>query len=963
MRTFHFTIMLFLLSLTAVYGQLVTLAPAGASGDDEIRVVFDASEGNGELVGASSVYMHSGIVTDAPDGTAWQYVVGNWGADDGVGKMTPVAGDPNKWEILLTPSARDYHKVDPGTDMFRLAMVFRNASGSLKATIASGTYSWGFVAGNGDVYVDLESGPYVNIVAPNTNQVYVETGSSFSIAATASAEVTSMKLYIQEGADFVEKAQVTSGQTISYAYTPSASGEVVVKVTALIGGVAVEKLFTVEVIMRTPTTTAALPVGIVKGINYHQQDPTKVTLVLEAPGKEFAYVVGDFTNWKPLDAYQMKVTPDGELFWLEIANLTPGKEYVFQYWVEGAIKIGDPYADKVVDPWNDKYIPAQVYPDPVPYDKTAYEMATVLQTDQVPYAWSASEDTWVRPQKETLVIYEVLIRDFLGSHSYKDLTDTLAYLKRLGVNAIELMPIMEFEGNDSWGYNPAYFFAPDKYYGSKNELKKFIETAHQEGMAVILDMVLNHAFGQNPMVKMYWDETNNTVSGISPWFNPVATHPYNVGYDFNHESTYTKNFVDSVNLYWLEEYHFDGFRFDLSKGFTQKNSGGDVTAWSEYDLSRIAILKRMADTIWSRKPGAYIILEHFAVNQEEKELAEYKAAEGNGMLLWGNMNHAYNQNTMGYESGSNLDWVWHGTRNWEVPHVVGYMESHDEERLVYKNITYGNSSGDYEVKDTVNAIFRGKAGGLLFYLLPGPKMMWQFGELGYDYSINWCTDGSIGDCRLVPKPPRWDYLEHSTRYSLFQHTADLLRLRNTYDVFTSGTATFYGGDNLVKQITIEDQSNTSNPSSAEEMNVVMAANFDVTAHDVMLKFPHTGTWYDYYLGGKEVVVEGTAHNIKLSAGKYKLFTDYPIENPIIAGVNTVIDADLSIYPNPAEDILHVASGKKEIEHLVLTTIGGNKIIPNRIDENQWEIRSLRPGFYIVQLKVAGKFYYGKIIKR
>ena len=145
------------------------------------------------------------------------------------------------------------------------------------------------------------------------------------------------------------------------------------------------------------------------------------------------------------------------------------------------------------------------------------------------------------------------------------------------------MPIMEFEGNESWGYNPSYFFAPDKYYGSRDDLKEFIQAAHQQGMAVILDMVLNHAFGQNAMVRMYWNSDQNRPSEDSPWFNEEPTHPFNVGFDFNHESLYTKDFVDSVNLYWISEYHFDGFRFDLSKGFTQTNNPTDVGKWGQYD--------------------------------------------------------------------------------------------------------------------------------------------------------------------------------------------------------------------------------------------------------------------------------------------------------------------------------------------------------------------------------------------
>lgn len=80
-----------------------------------------------------------------------------------------------------------------------------------------------------------------------------------------------------------------------------------------------------------------------------------------------------------------------------------------------------------------------------------------------------------KPDVNHLVIYELHIRDFLASHSYKDLIDTISYLKRLGINAIELMPVSEFEGNDSWGYNPSFYFAADKYYGPKDQLKNLLK--------------------------------------------------------------------------------------------------------------------------------------------------------------------------------------------------------------------------------------------------------------------------------------------------------------------------------------------------------------------------------------------------------------------------------------------------------------------------------------------------------
>ncbi|MEJ0030023.1 MAG: alpha-amylase family glycosyl hydrolase [Bacteroidota bacterium] len=295
-----------------------------------------------------------------------------------------------------------------------------------------------------------------------------------------------------------------------------------------------------------------------------------------------------------------------------------------------------------------------MYPSAALKSQWYFNRASVLQTGQTPYNWQAAN--YQKPAKHQLVIYELLIRDFFDSNNrnYKMLTDTLSYLKRLGVNAIELMPVTEFNGNDSWGYNPTFMFAPDKYYGTKNDLKKFVDTCHENDIAVILDIVMNHQDIPNSYAMMDFDFGAFKPTPNNKWFNVNATHPFSVFNDLNHESSYTKAYLDTVNYYWLSEYKVDGFRYDLSKGFTQKNNPTDVNAWSAYDASRIAILKRMSDKIWSSFPDAYVILEHFAANDEEKELAEYRADEGKGMMPWANLNGPFNQNTMGYSENSDI---------------------------------------------------------------------------------------------------------------------------------------------------------------------------------------------------------------------------------------------------------------------------------------------------------------------
>ena len=289
--------------------------------------------------------------------------------------------------------------------------------------------------------------------------------------------------------------------------------------------------------VRKPVVVEDLPANIIDGINYTSD--TSVTLVLHAPYKKYAFTVGDFNGWMAAEKGYMKVTPDTSRYWIAINGLKPRKEYRFQYLVDTSLFIADPYTDKVLDPDNDPYIGSITYPNLISYPKdTASGIVSVLQTAQTPYVWNTT--SFQPPRKDKLVIYELLVRDFTALHDYKTISDTLHYLTNLGINAIELMPICEFEGNLSWGYNPSFYFAPDKYYGPKNTLKAFVDTCHSRGIAVIMDIVLNHCFGQSPFVQLYLDHyaPDEIIMKLpNPWFNAQSPNTlYKWGADFNHES-------------------------------------------------------------------------------------------------------------------------------------------------------------------------------------------------------------------------------------------------------------------------------------------------------------------------------------------------------------------------------------------------------------------------------------------
>jgi 1,4-alpha-glucan branching enzyme len=878
-KIFYFLIVLIFSRLSLA--QIVVTEPEFPTENDSIVVIFDATQpGAEELLNyTGTVYAHTGVLTNL-GGTVWQHVIGQWGNNQTQPSLSRLGA--NLYKLVVGFPRPFYGLINPAEIILDLAIVFRSADGTkqTRPDIFIPVYEPGLNIVFENPVVEIEFGD------PLRSPAFVKQGSSVLVDVEVieiGTDVFSLTLFV----DNIQVAQ-SAIDSLSYLfnynnYNPGAHDVLAVAVDTSGGADSASFVMFVN----PPMVNQPPPAGIQPGINII--NPTTVTFMLFAPDKDFVYLIGDFNDWKVETQYFLNrwaAGADDVVWWITLNNVSPGVEYAFQYFVDGdnEIRIGDPLGHKVLDPWNDQYIDPQTYPNLKPYPQGKTHLpVTTFQTGLSPYPWLITN--FQKPPKEKLVIYELLLRDFLAEHDYKTLRDTLGYLKKLGVNAVELMPVMEFEGNISWGYNPMYHLAADKYYGPSNDLKSFIDSAHSNGIAVILDMVLNHAFGLSPLVKLYWDESNTRPAANSPYFNQIPTHPFNVGYDFNHESPATQYFVDRVNRYWLEEFKFDGFRFDLSKGFTQFNSGGNVGLWSQYDQSRIDILKRMADSIWAAFPDAYVILEHFAENSEETVLSDY------GMMLWGNMNYEYNEATMGY--ASNLSNATHHSRGWNDMHLVSYMESHDEERLMYKNLQYGNSSGSYNIKSLPIAIQRIKLAAAFYLTIPGPKMIWKFGELGYDYSINWpCMTEA---CRLDPKPPRWDYFNDGNRRNLYKVFEALIKLRD-YDAFHSQNYN-YSLSTYTKRFTILHST----------MNVNIIGNFNVTPMNINPQFPNSGWWYDYF-NGDSINVSDTQAQISLEPGEFHIYTTVKLPTPepgILLDVETVINSETVTdfkleqnFPNP-----------------------------------------------------------------
>jgi hypothetical protein len=287
------------------------------------------------------------------------------------------------------------------------------------------------------------------------------------------------------------------------------------------------------------------------------------------------------------------------------------------------------------------------------------------------------------------------------------------------------------------------------------------------------------------------------------------------------------------------------------------------------------------------------------------------------------------------------------------------MESHDEERTMYKNLKWGNSNGSYSVKNLSTALKRQELTGAFFFLLPGPKIIWEFGELGYDFSINRCTDGSINEnCRLSPKPIRWDYQNIEIRKTLFNKWSSLIKLKKEYDVFNTSNFS-YKLSSYQKSIHL----------NSDKTNVTIIGNFDVKTGSIDPQFQHTGWWYDYFLSDSINVIS-TNNKINLQPGEYHIYTDKKLSETTNTFENNLVNNFLSIYPNPISNELniYIYSNKNQKITIEIFDISGksiSRIKRNTIKNyNSFKINTnrLNKGIYIIkipELNIIKKFNKAK----
>lgn len=933
MKKIYALILVSLISFSS-FAQVTWQGGSNPDATASATILFDKT-GTGLATYSGTIYAHTGVTVN---GVPWQNVIGSWGNNTTQPALTLVSG--NIYKLDLTPTINSFYSISSGA-VTKINMVFRNAAGNAQTVdleLNVGAFQTTLVTPAEGSTTIINSGQSIAITANNTNgtanynllangvSINTYSGSSFSFTDT---NITVNKTY---------DLQITQGTTFF------------------------SKKF--GVIVNAGTQSQAMASGLEDGINYNSSDPTKATLVLTAPGKDFVYVAGSFNNWVPGTDYLMKRDPVSQKFWLELTNLTPGQQYNYQYWVvdqtpttnsPAVVKTADPYSYLVLSPFDDPYIPAASYPNIPVYPQGQEREVTVLQTAQTPYNWSSATTGFVKPNKDNLVVYEVLIRDFDANRNFQDLINRIDYFKNLKVNAIQLMPVMEYEGNESWGYNTSFHLALDKFYGTENKLKEFIDLCHQNGIAVILDVALNHAFGRNPMVRMWMKDADGNGWGDpasdNPYFNEFARHSYGVGADFNHSSALTKYYTKRVIKRWVQDFKIDGFRWDLTKGFTQACSSGDDACTNAYQQDRVDIMKEYVDYSWSLDPDHIAIFEHLGGDSEEQQWANYRLGEGKGVLMWGEMHYAYSQLEMGFSTNSDITRMGHVSRGFTGKRLIGYPESHDKERIVYEGVTFGNGAGAFPVGGNLtNAIKRMSAIGAISLLVPGPKMIWHFGELGMNNSIFTCNNGTVntdydtstGDCKLDTKPqPQWtnNWPADANRSVVYNNWAKMIDLKKNNSVFNASySISAPGGNNNNVRQRIYLYGGTGSLT-----NVVILANFSVANLDVVADFPFAGTWYNL-MDNSAFAVSNTAMNINIESGGFRIYGN----SQALSSEDFSPAHFVELIPNPATDYFAININAKKAEIYSLT---GQlvKTVEDVAENTEYSISDLNSGIYLVKI--------------
>ena len=503
-----------------------------------------------------------------------------------------------------------------------------------------------------------------------------------------------------------------------------------------------------------------------------------VSFAIYAPDKKSVNVIGSFNDW---DHEQTPLEQKQPGYWMAAFQLDKGK-YEYQFLIDGELIICDPYAHWLA-----------------PGEKESDQPKAVIEVGRQLYKWE--HDDWMRPELHDMILYEMHIGDFTEEGTFAAAREKFDYLQELGISGIQLMPISESAPDDYWGYKPTFLMAPRRSYGSPDDFRRFVDSAHAHNIAVILDMVIAHTGHEHPFNKMYpYDK--------SPWYGQGLGEQNQFGLPtFSYLKDPANNFARDVEFHWLQAYHIDGFRYDYLAGIGSDDDGRGLPN----------LMKKVCEI----EPDAYFIGEcipedpdlvnntglsavwHTRCRIALQALLFETDIEPYSWSRFAEAASAFNPSTQGYR---------------DATFMVNYAECHDDKRLML-----GLKEAGFD-EDT--AAKKHALAAAILMTIPGEPMLYHGQECGHatpknlqQNKINWgsCDEGSGG--------------------FLLEQYKKMCRLRRSRSSIRSNNFNMAMVDEQKKCIVYQRM-------LGEADIVIVAANFSSQKQNVTIPLPQKGYWHE-----------------------------------------------------------------------------------------------------------------------
>ncbi|MEQ8469194.1 alpha-amylase family glycosyl hydrolase [Coleofasciculus sp. E1-EBD-02] len=541
---------------------------------------------------------------------------------------------------------------------------------------------------------------------------------------------------------------------------------------------------------------------------------SSIEFKLFAPYNKSAVLKGCFSDWQEI---QMEKEEDG--YFRTSVELEDGT-YQYKFRVQSKswflepdqwVDVTDPYATGVID------------------DETQNGVMRIKDGQRIVDTYTWQHDDTPLPQNHELVIYEMHIGDFSGGEDdsyprgqFKHVVEKLDYLCELGINAVQLMPMMEYPGDYSWGYNVRHFFALESSYGKTQEFKHLIDQCHSRGIRVIVDGIFNHSESENPLTQIDHDY----------WYHHEPPHEFSWGPEFNYEH-YDQNleikpawqFIGDVVRFWIEEYHIDGIRYDAAKQIENY----DFMHWITDQAH-----KKAGD-----KPF-YNVAEHIPETPSITNVDGPMDGCWHDSFAYCLKDHIFGDTFDVDRLKDALDGKRQGFMG--AVNLVNYLTSHDQERLMVE-------LADHEIFDEV-AFKRIKFGVALLMTAVGIPLILMGEEFG-EYKP------------LKPESSKldWTLLKNDGSQGLLDYYKGLIRLRKENYALYGDNIDFFYEDPEAKVLGYIRWND-------EGSQLIIIANFSDNFLEgyAVSQIPESGTWHEWTRDYDVEVVEGT---LELDLGEYE----------------------------------------------------------------------------------------------